>query len=327
MFYFFLALFSAITHRTMAANEQRPKTLVEEMEASVKTGDLVKLQSQLAQWEADVVDEFIIQKDHLLIKPHVFENIEVYRALHIPYTQKVTIEPIYYLLNHLLIQSARKNQVHIIKYILDERQWLPTPGAAREVIKAMSFDVLESFLSRSWDINQPYRPDMDYPPLMFVLAREEKVRWCLEHGANPNAQYKSTYRNLPTFAGGHARLPILQLLYAHEADFRRSNAFHRSAENNRRVPVLQWLLDEVGVPINQRELEYDPELFYAYVGCGTGTALHCAAWGNALDYMRFLLERGVDINLLDTRGHTARDKVVELGRRDAVALLDGWKKA
>lgn len=132
---------------------------------------------------------------------------------------------------------------------------------------------------------------------------------------------------MPTFAGGCARLPILRLLHAYGADFRRSNSLHRCAERDNRVETLQWLLDEAGVPINQRELEYDTELFLAHAGCELGTALHCAAWGNTLHCMRFLLERGIDVNIPDMRGRTARDKAMETGHDDAVALLDRWKKA
>lgn len=73
-------------------------------------------------------------------------------ALHIPYSDKITIEPTYYLLNCLLTRDALDNQVGIVKYILDERNWF----YARSRVGShgeRSFGVLEIFQSRGWNIN------------------------------------------------------------------------------------------------------------------------------------------------------------------------------
>lgn len=48
----------------MSSPGKHPRTLIEEMELSAQTGDLPKLQSQLARWEAEVADESVTQKDH-----------------------------------------------------------------------------------------------------------------------------------------------------------------------------------------------------------------------------------------------------------------------
>lgn len=132
-------------------------------------------------------------------------------------------------------------------------------------MRKMFFDALELIQSRGWDINQPIPYHLLHPYLPFLLASEEKLRWCLQHGADPNTQYKSSYRDVRTLAAGCARLPIVQLFHAYAAGFRRSNASHQCAENNRRFPVLQWFLNEVGIPINQRGLEYA-----AHAGCDRG---------------------------------------------------------
>lgn len=117
----------------------------------------------------------------------------------------------------------------------------------------------------------------------------------------------------------------MQLLAAHGANFTRSNALHYAAQREQQVEVLQWLLDEEGFPINQREFEYDAELFDIRSSQGLGTALHCTVASDALECVRFLLERGIDTSLRDTSGRTARERGLASKRKKAVAILGGLK--
>lgn len=109
-----------------------------------------------------------------------------------------------------------------------------------------------------------------------------------------------------------------------------SNALQRAAEAESesesagRMEVLQWLLDEAGFPINQREFEYDPEEFHKWWGNGLGTALHFAVYANDPGRVRFLLERGCDVNLKDTLGRTARELCREERNAEVIAVLDTW---
>ncbi|KAI9040738.1 uncharacterized protein KD926_007680 [Aspergillus affinis] len=89
-------------------------------------------------------------------------------------------------------------------------------------------------------------------------------------------------------------------------NFCRSNALHRAAQGGR-IDVLEWLLDEVGFPVNQREYEYHNDYQW------TETALYYAVKGNALDCVRLLLQLGADVSVRDEKDLTVRDVGLQQG--------------
>ncbi|KAJ5083950.1 hypothetical protein NUU61_008529 [Penicillium alfredii] len=93
-----------------------------------------------------------------------------------------------------------------------------------------------------------------------------------------------------------------------------------------RVEVLRWLLDEKDFLLNQREFEYNIEMFNDRQSNGLGTALHAAAETNSLACMQFLLERGIDANIPDTLGRTATNRAREYGSQEAVSFLEHWEE-
>lgn len=320
------------------------RTLPQEMQITAQTGDLALLQTQLAQWESQVSAPNQEQEQHnLSFKPTLTEQVE--RAYMADRTGKAG--PLYDLLSRLLVQAARTNQAAVARYILGERGGFVTPMAVRRGMAASAFDVLEVFRECGWQVNEPVQ-DGRCPILgwvkttknktererwrakadRFVTNNEARVRWCLERGADPNARNKNKYMDVPSQAGRYASVSVLQLLAAHGANFRCSNALQRAAEAESesagRMEVLQWLLDEAGFPINQREFEYDPEEFHKWWGNGLGTALHYAVYANSPERVRFLLERGCGANLKDTLGRTARELCHEERNAEVIAILDTW---
>lgn len=119
-------------------------------------------------------------------------------------------------------------------------------------------------------------------------------------------------------AGEYASVQTLRHLASYGANFRYSNALHRAAdrEGTDQAEVLLWLLDEGGIPINQRLFEYDEGRHYME------TALHRAVQRNSLDSVQTLLERGIDVAPQEEKGRAARELVQNLGHREAVAMLD-----
>ncbi|PLB54005.1 ankyrin [Aspergillus steynii IBT 23096] len=303
---------------------QHPRTLAEEMELSAQAGDLPKLQTQLARWEAEVADENVTPKDHLWIDPTIAEVRDWVKLR--SHTDKS--EPVYEFLTRLLVKAAEGNQVDTVKYMIDKRGVpIITPAIARKAMTANAFDVLEVFLEHGWNINDPAQ-DFHVPILGFVTHNETRVRWCLEHGADPNARNRNKSHDVPSQAGRFASVETLRLLAAYGANFACSNALQRAAEYRLkgRMEVMEWLLDEAGFPINQREFEWDPDMFRDWQGNRLGAALHFAVLSNSPERVRFLLERGSDINLRDPYGETARDWADGGGREEIIAILNTWGK-
>ena len=146
----------------------------------------------------------------------------------------------------------------------------------------------------------------------------KQVRWCLEHGADPNGCSEKGFRDVLSEAGWCGTVEMLQLLAAHGADFSRSNALLSAAcrTDKDAVKILEWLLDEAKIPINMGEYEYDAEK------AGMRTALHCAVGQGATECVRFLLQRGIDSTLKDIFGRTARDTAQRMGKTEILEILD-----
>lgn len=62
-----------------------------------------------------------------------------------PYQEPEDIDLIYFILNWLMIQAARKEQVNVTQYLLKEWQWPIARVAVWRVMAAYSFAELELF--------------------------------------------------------------------------------------------------------------------------------------------------------------------------------------
>jgi hypothetical protein len=135
-----------------------------EMQRSANHGELAQLQSQLARWEAEITGDSISQADHLGFMPMPAERYEVYGSLGRTYDPDEPVELICIMLNRLMIQASRQNQVDVIKYILDERRWPVSRIAVQRAMATCSFGVLEVFQEHGWDINEPVK--FGYCPIL-----------------------------------------------------------------------------------------------------------------------------------------------------------------
>ena len=131
---------------------------------------------------------------------------------------------------------------------------------------------------------------------VFIAVRAgdvETVRRALEGGFNPGAT-DATGRTIHQVAKtlGHAHLELLMREYQ-ERDDRRAEV--RQAVKAIQDAAAEGRADELG-----RLLEAHPDLLDARgVDLQKQTALHKAAWGNRLECLRLLLERGADVRIRD----------------------------
>lgn len=125
-----------------------------EMHVSAHEGNLPRLRTQLSQWQSQNINTSTSQEDSLGFEPSASEIEEVHKALNLPYPpgpyrEPEDIDPIYFMLNGLMIQAARKNQVNVIRYLLEEWQWPVSRVAVWRAMATYSFAVLELFFRNS----------------------------------------------------------------------------------------------------------------------------------------------------------------------------------
>ncbi|KAJ5371848.1 ankyrin [Penicillium concentricum] len=298
------------------------------MLAAARDGQLGELQNHFKTWDTERTEEGApaTSRDHLWFKPLVSEQLEIFNELNRPKENTKKIHTDWYIRNRILVEASQKNRVNVVEYLLEQRDCPITSRAVQRAMMGNSFDVLELFLSHGWDINQPIQNNI-CTILRQVVSNENRVRWCLEHGANPNARSKDKIKDVLSHAACCASLSTLKLLDDHGADFARSNALQAAVKgpSERRMEIVRWLLDEKAFPINQREFEYDMEMFADRQSNGLATALHIAAETNSLDCLRFLLERGADAKLPDTLACTAEERGHKREHQEAVSLLRFWE--
>ncbi|KAH8430741.1 uncharacterized protein LDX57_008404 [Aspergillus melleus] len=128
-----------------------------EMQVSAKDGNLAQLQTQLAHWEAGITGNNLTQEDYLCSNITVAEKKEVCQALGRKYHPAEPIDLIYIMLNRLMIQVSRRNQVNVIQYLLEDRKWPVSRIAVQRAMETDSFDVLELFQKYGWEINEPIK--------------------------------------------------------------------------------------------------------------------------------------------------------------------------
>lgn len=85
---------------------------------------------------------------------------------------------------------------------------------------------------------------------------------------------------------------------------------------------MTYLLDDVGVPVNQYVWGYDDNKFDKNKTSVTGTALHAAVRAKCLDNVKFLLERDIDRDLKNVGGSRAVDLTREEGMEQVLALFE-----
>ncbi|KAJ5887728.1 hypothetical protein N7495_007769 [Penicillium taxi] len=306
----------------MDTEPEHPRAiLLKEMQTAAQLGNLTQLQSLLQRWETELINGIpAIEQDQLWFKPGVNEQLELFNELNRPKEETKWVHNGQLLMNRVLVSASRGNQVAVAEFLLEEKGCPITSIAVQVAMMKRSFDVLESYLSHGWDINQPIRNNQ-CPILRQVVNDEERVRWCLEHRANPNTRNNNKTLDVLSHAARHASFPVLELLVAHGGEFSKSDALHQAAEKGR-LDVMRWLLDgrpsfnlycmpltiiclDREFPINQRELEYDIDMFNDRQSNGLGTALHAATEEGCVESMKFLIDRGIDVELPDTLGRKA----------------------
>lgn len=198
--------------------------------------------------------------------------------------------------------------------------WTATE-AATAGLHIPSFEVL---LKHGWDVN--YSLDHRGDALICAVgvrgspSAHALARWLLEHGADPNANLRSSPlagTALETACAAGAPAEIVRLLVRRGADVKGGVATLAAAwEGN--VEALGVLLDEGGADIDGIPEGVDEDLPGEEYW---GTMLHAAAAKGKVESVRFLLARGAERNMRNGAGRTPKETAEHFGHSDCAMAL------
>lgn len=309
----------------MAEETPRAAQLWDTLQEAASTGDLQRLKDALTQFDDEDTDA--------LREPNMAEKFAAIQSRNRDVKRQSAMQ-------RLLNASAREGHVDVASYLVSERHALVNAPAVRYAMTRKRWAVMQMFLDRGWwDINQPTEDGNTLPILREILPSELLVRWCLEHGADPNARSMGRTNHVLGHAAKYL-IPVHVLRVLRDvggADFAQSDALHHAvkagartdgseeARERRRVrflEVMAYLVDEARFPVDQLEWEWDPDMFEDIRrGEALGTALHCAAKEKCIVAIEFLLKRGAGKDVKDSKGKTAAKVAEEAGFKEGVAAL------
>jgi ankyrin repeat protein len=155
----------------------------------------------------------------------------------------------------------------------------------------------------------------------FVVENWEVTNWFLDHGADPNA---TCYLDLTplSFAIQRSSVRIINLLFERGGDITRGQLLHHAIERKEdTIEVLELLLQK-GAMINARMYENHLPSWNFQCFKGIGTPLHKATELGKADVVSFLVQKGADPSIRDSKGRTVLDCARRFNQHEIIKLLD-----
>ncbi|KAI9845527.1 MAG: hypothetical protein M1837_004866 [Sclerophora amabilis] len=203
-------------------------------------------------------------------------------------------------------RAIENNQAEVLAYLMSNG-YRVSPiehGACTDIAKAVkvrSTACLQVFLDHGWNINE--RTGRVYPAaLRYAIDDKDMMEWFLAHKASPNATCDMDQTPL-SHACMKGSLETVKFLFnGGGGSIEHGQLLHIAAIRDLpdRVELLEYLLGQ-GVPVNAIEYENCPDVYEVEYWKGLGTALHYAAREGHVDAVKFLLERGADPLIKDSR--------------------------
>jgi hypothetical protein len=158
-----------------------------------------------------------------------------------------------------------------------------------------------------------------YGDILGTMAYDNKLDWvkfCLEHGADPNGNLVEEYLSALACAVYTGNFKLVDLLLQHGAQLKGSNAIVQAAIYDN-LEMVKYLLskgadiDEVGIKGPPGDERYDDN----------GSPLHHAATEGYTKMALFLIDAGANIYLKDSMGRTAEDLALKNNHTEILNAL------
>ncbi|THV01798.1 ankyrin [Dendrothele bispora CBS 962.96] len=215
-----------------------------------------------------------------------------------------------------LTVAAQNGNSTIVKYLLGNG-FIMSPDAIIAASKSQSVEVFQAMIDSGWNINQSAGHTGDALSHAVAADRTMLTKWLLEHGANPNENYRSETWTCLDLGVIHASPQTVELLLEHGANKQNANSLILASFYGR-IDMIDLLLDH-GVDIDEipdNDLTHDSQREK-----GLGNALHIGAREGREDVVRCLLRRGADKAITDSLHRTATDLAKMNGHGAVVELL------
>ncbi|KAK7451689.1 hypothetical protein VKT23_012367 [Stygiomarasmius scandens] len=217
-----------------------------------------------------------------------------------------------------LIVAARNGNSTIVKYLLGNG-FTVSPDIILAASKSQSVDVFQAMIDSGWNINQSAGHTGDALSHAVAADKTKLAKWLLDHGANPNENYRSETWTCLDLGVIHASPQTVDLILEHGANKQNTNSLILASFYGR-IDMIKLLLDH-GVDIDEipdNDLTHDSEREK-----GLGNALHIGAREGREDVVRCLLRRGANKAIMDSLHRTATDLAKMNGHNAVVELLQG----
>lgn len=157
--------------------------------------------------------------------------------------------------------------------------------------------------------------------IRYISDNRALTEWFLDHGADINAVCAWDFTPMSE-AMCRASLDTIKFLFQRGGDINRGQLLHNAVLRDAPdVIELVGLLLDMGASINGIQYENHPRAFGERSAFALGTPLHYAAEENRPELVTYLLQRGADPSIKNTKGRTVLETAEFLHQFEVVQIL------